>query len=171
MELLPFAKRDDTLRAPAIGEVNSQWYQSQAALLRSSHEAEHLVFVEQQFTHPLRRMIPDRGLSVFLDLAADEPQLPVLDPRVRFLDGALAVAKTLDFAAVQNHPTLDRVKNLILMLGLAIVGHHFMRGGARRFRVDRLGIFSLGFWLGGRGRWLSLFLIQGTGYSCGLAVT
>lgn len=116
-------------------------------------------------------MIPKRRLAVFIDFAVDEPQLAILESRVSLLDAASPIPQTLDFAAMEHHAAFDRIENLIVVLGLAVLsntlkGRSF--GRARRFarscrarsRFARTGFVFWGFCSRlGRG-WLWLFLVQ-----------
>ena len=107
-------------------------------------------------------MVPETCLTVLVDLTAYEPHFAVGQSSVSFFNGAPTISKTFDFTAVQHNPTLDRVKNFILMPCLAVLSNHLVRGGVRRLHVGGLGIFLLR--LRRRSRWLCFLLVKTYGF-------
>ena len=166
MHLAAFAQGNHALGHRPIGKVNPQRDERQPPLLGPHCEPMQLPAMQQQLPHPLGRMIPKRRLPILVNLAIDQPQLPILEPRISLLDAASTVPQALDLAAMEHQPTLDRIEHLIVVLGLAVLGDTLKSrpGDRRSFRSPRLGRASRRFAFGlrvafGRGR-LWFFLVQ-----------
>jgi hypothetical protein len=108
-------------------------------------------------------VIPHRGLRILGDIASDQPQCIAFDTTIRLAQLALAGSQAFHFAAAQDDPAFDRIDDLVLMAGLAILTDDFQlwpgvllprlsrRLGTRRRLFPRLR-FGFG-WLGpGGGR-------------------
>jgi hypothetical protein len=94
--------------------------------------------VEQQLAGALGDVIKTVRLHVFRDIAANEPDLAVLDPGVRLVERHPAAAQALDLAPDQDQAAFERIEHEVVVPGLAVLGHHPFIG----FRL-RAGVFSL----------------------------
>src|SRR3954464_8279903 len=65
-------------------------------------------------------MVHAVGLEVLRDVAPVEPDLALVDARVRLLQARLAVAEALDLGAGQDDPGLDRLDQVELVAGAAV---------------------------------------------------
>ena len=137
MHLAPLAQSDHALGNRSIGEIDPKWNERQTPLLGLEPKTMELPSMQQQLPHPLGRMIPKRRLSILVDFAVDEPQLSVFESCISLLDAAASVPQTLDLAAMENHPALDRIENLVVVLGFAVLCNTFE---GRPF--DRAGRFA-----------------------------
>lgn len=137
MQLAPLAQRDHALGNRPIGKIDPKWNQRQPPFLGLEPKTMELPSVQQQLTHPLGRMVPKRRLPILVDLAVDKPQLSIFESCISLLDAAASVPQALYLAAMENHPALDRIENLIVVLGLAVLGHTLE---GRPF--DRVGRFA-----------------------------
>ena len=109
VQFLPFAEPHHTLGDTAIRKIESKRNQCQPPFLGSSCKFQILSVMNQQLSNPFGRVIPYRCLSVFVYFAAYQPKFTVFDSSIGFLNGAFSVAKTFDFAAMQNDATFQRV--------------------------------------------------------------
>lgn len=121
LEFLPLVIKVATLRQAdanldaASQEVNVERNQREALLLGTFSELVKFAFVNQQLARTLRLMIHQIGLRVFVNVGADQPQLPVANARVSFFDRNLRVANTLHFAADQCDPAFQLVDDVVLV--------------------------------------------------------
>ena len=65
-------------------------------------------------------MIPKTGLAILCDISADQPELPILHPNIRFVERDLPFAETFDLTANEHDSAFDLLENLILVTGFAI---------------------------------------------------
>ncbi len=125
-ELLPLVIKVAALRQAnanldaASQEVNVERNQREALLLGTFSKLVKFAFVNEQLARPLRLVIHQVGLRVFVNVGSDQPQLPVANARVSFFDRNLRVANTLHFAADQRDPAFQLVDDVVLVPRFAV---------------------------------------------------
>ena len=77
--------------------------------------------MHEQLAEAARLVIQHVRMAIFGNIAADQPELAVLDPAVGLGQRYLAVAQTLHLAANQHDTALDRIKHRVIVPRLAIL--------------------------------------------------
>ena len=81
-----------------------------------------LVLVDKQLARATWLVVPLVCLRVLRDVASHQPELPVTDPSVSFLQGDLPISQALDLAPDQLDPALQGLQHIKTMASLAILG-------------------------------------------------
>lgn len=77
-------------------------------------------------------MIESVGFDVFLDITADQPDLPISDASVGFFQGGLPNSQTFDLTAHEHDAAFKRIQNGIVVARLPVLGNHPFIGVGRR---------------------------------------
>jgi len=106
-----------------LPKINFQRNERKSFCCRSHFTPPDLRTVEQKFPCTFRFMIEPIGLKVLLNIAVDKPDLTIFDLRIGLCKRAAAFAQALHFASDQNDAALIRIKNFVIMSGLAVLAN------------------------------------------------
>ena len=114
MELLA-ARQAELDLGPAVLEIEAERNERQTALADLAAEPRDLPFMKEELPVPFGVVVGVRPMAVGIDMAPEEPALPVPDRRIAVLEADLAFTKRLDLGAAEYQPGLDRLEDLVLV--------------------------------------------------------
>src|SRR5580765_6570546 len=120
--LLAAAERDLDL-CLAVLEVERDRDESDPALLGLADQPDDLGAVQQQLAFPPRLVVGPGALGVLRDVHAGQPRLAVPDVGVAVDQVGVPGAQGLDLGAGQHQPRLEDVVDVVVVPGLAVLGH------------------------------------------------
>jgi hypothetical protein len=137
VQFTPLAKSESDLDEAAL-EEHGKWDKRQAVVLPRFCELAYLATIQQQLSSPLTGVVVDAGFGVFRDVAVNQPDFSVLDPRVCFFDGDLVIADAFDFAASQHDSAVQFVEHVIVVPRAAVAADDLSLG----FGISTDGLFG-----------------------------
>ena len=121
VELFPLPHRQLGLGTPSF-KVYAQGHQRQTLLLDLADQPVDLAPVEETLSFSERIVIFPIAVSIGTDVAANEPDLASLHPRVGLPEIGLAVSEGFHLRSEEGEPDLVDLQDLVVVKGLLIGG-------------------------------------------------
>jgi hypothetical protein len=124
VKLFTFADSQQHFCSSAF-EIHLQGDQGEILFKRLVGEFVHFATMHQKFPPPFGDVVQLVRVFVFLDVAADEPNLPFFDAGVGLFERQLSSAQAFDLAPHQHDATFQGVEHRVVVTRLAVVGDCF----------------------------------------------
>jgi hypothetical protein len=127
LELLPLVMRlaasphTEEQFGPSAREIHFERHERQPFVEGVAGKLGDLTAMQEEFSPSLGHMVELISLFVFGNIAAHEPDLSLVDAAVGLVERNPARSQALHLAADQGNPAFERLENLILVTGFAVL--------------------------------------------------
>ena len=125
MLLLALGQPDFDLGKAPFGEIDAEWDECEALLLRLAKEFIDLLAMEKQLPGAEGLVIHDVAVAVGTDVAMVEKGLPFPHAGVTILQVHAPISQGLDLRTLEHDARLELLFNEIVVVGFAIRDHRF----------------------------------------------